>query len=79
MPALDGVLRVHERATGKVVRSFDTTRSVTGINGVEGHGGSMNAIGPVAHDGMVYVASGYAFAWHMPGNVLIAFRPRQRE
>ncbi|MFO1376567.1 MAG: PQQ-binding-like beta-propeller repeat protein [Steroidobacteraceae bacterium] len=75
--ALDGVLRVHDRATGKVVWSFDTTRPMTGINGVAGQGGSMNAIGPVAHEGLVYVASGYAFAWHMPGNLFIAFRPRQ--
>jgi polyvinyl alcohol dehydrogenase (cytochrome) len=74
--ALDGILRVHERATGKVVWSMDTTVSMRGFNGIEGHGGSMNAIGPVAHDGMVYVASGYAFAAHMPGNILMALKPK---
>ena len=57
--ALDGVLRVHDRATGKVVWSYDTTQPIRGMNGVDGHGGSMNAQGPVAQDGM-------AFKWSFP-------------
>jgi len=72
--ALDGWLRVHDRKTGKIVWSMDTTRDLTGINNIKGNGGSMNGVGPVAYGGQIYVPSGYAFAGHMPGNVLIVLK-----
>ncbi|MBT7371668.1 MAG: PQQ-binding-like beta-propeller repeat protein, partial [Gammaproteobacteria bacterium] len=37
---LDGVLRIHDRKTGRVVWSMDTTTVIKGINGYEGAGGS---------------------------------------
>ena len=76
---LDGWVRVHSRKDGTVVWSMDTTQQVTGLNGVTGQGGSMNATGPVAWGGQVYILSGYAFAGHMPGNVLIALRPAAQQ
>ena len=44
------------------------------INNIKGNGGSMNGVGPVAYGGQIYVPSGYAFAGHMPGNVLIVLK-----
>lgn len=74
--ALDGWLRVHERTTGKIVWSMDTTQKFTSFNGIEGHGGSINGLGAVAHDGLIYLPSGYGIYDHMPGNVLIVLRER---
>jgi polyvinyl alcohol dehydrogenase (cytochrome) len=33
----------------------------------------MGSNGPVVHDGVLYVNSGYGIYWHLPGNVLLAF------
>jgi polyvinyl alcohol dehydrogenase (cytochrome) len=74
--ALDGWLRVHEARTGKVVWSLDTTRPVTTINAVSAQGGSLNGLGAVAKDGLVYLPSGYGIYDHMAGNVLLVFRER---
>jgi len=74
--ALDGWLRVHHRTSGKLVWSMDTTRELTGINNIKGNGGSMNGVGPIAYGGRIYVPSGYAFAGHMPGNVLIVLKEK---
>ena len=43
------------------------------INGVNAHGGSLNATGPTVAGGMVFVNSGYGQLGGMPGNVLLAF------
>lgn len=77
--ALDGWLRVHERSTGKIVWSMDTTQKFTSFNGLKGHGGSINGVGPVAHDGLIYLPSGYGIYDHMPGNVLIVLRERSNK
>ena len=74
--ALDGWLRVHDRRTGKIVWSLDTTVSVRTINGVPGMGGSLNGLGAVARDGLIYLPSGYGIYDHMPGNVLLVLRER---
>jgi len=74
--SLDGYLRAHDTVTGKVVWQFDTYREFTGINGIPGHGGAVNAAGPTVVNGMVYQTSGYgAYGLGMPGNVLLAFAP----
>lgn len=74
--SLDGYLRAHDATTGKVVWQFDTYREFTGVNGVHGHGGAVNAAGPTVVGGMVYQTSGYgAYGLGMPGNVLLAFAP----
>jgi polyvinyl alcohol dehydrogenase (cytochrome) len=43
------------------------------VNGVEAKGGSLDGSGAVIVDGTVYVNSGYLFAGHTPGNVLLAY------
>jgi polyvinyl alcohol dehydrogenase (cytochrome) len=76
--SLDGYLRAHDAATGKIVWQFDTYREFTGINGIQGHGGGVNAAGPTIVNGMVFQTSGYgAFGLGMPGNVLLAFAPAE--
>jgi polyvinyl alcohol dehydrogenase (cytochrome) len=73
---LDGWLRVHDARTGKIVWSVDTTKTVSTINEVAGRGGSINGLGAVAKDGLVYLPSGYGIYDHMAGNVLLVFRER---
>jgi polyvinyl alcohol dehydrogenase (cytochrome) len=43
------------------------------VNGVPGHGGSLDGPGPAVADGMLFVNSGYPTAGGMSGNVLLAF------
>jgi polyvinyl alcohol dehydrogenase (cytochrome) len=69
--SLDGHLRAYEASTGQVIWDFNTAQEFSTINGVKGHGGSLNGSGPMIAGGMVFVNSGYTNA--MDGNVLLAF------
>ncbi len=72
--AMDGHLRAYDKASGKVLWDYDTTREYQTLSGEAGFGGSFGgAAGPVFKDGMMYVNSGYGIYFHMPGNVLLAF------
>ncbi len=71
--SMDGHLRAYETAGGRLVWDFDTLRDFETVNGVAAHGGSLNATGPTAAGGIVYVNSGYGQLGGMPGNVLLAF------
>jgi polyvinyl alcohol dehydrogenase (cytochrome) len=73
---LDGYLRIHDAASGALLRKLDTTREVVSISGVPARGGSMDGgAAPLPHRGRLYVNSGYNFAGHMPGNVLLVYAP----
>ncbi len=73
---MDGRVRATEAATGRVVWEHDTTGEVTAVDGTRARGGSIGGgAGPVAAQGMLFVASGYGIYFHMPGNVLLAFAP----
>lgn len=74
---LDGFLRVHDVKTGSVLFKFDTAQSFQTANGVEGKGGSIDAASIAAGNGYLFVNSGYGMFGQVPGNVLLAFRPRQ--
>ncbi|MBS1827962.1 MAG: PQQ-binding-like beta-propeller repeat protein [Acidobacteria bacterium] len=74
--SMDGVLRAHDAATGKIVWEFNTARDFDTINGVKAKGGSLSATGPVLANGMMFVNSGYGTLGGMPGNVLLAFGPQ---
>ncbi len=76
--SLDGRLWVFEAATGKVLASYDTARPFQAVNGIAGSGGSIDAAGLFAGDGMVFVNSGYASFGQQPGNALVAYRPKAR-
>ena len=73
--SLDGHLRAHSTADGRVIWDFDTAREFTTVNGVSGHGGAINGPGPTTAGGMHFVNSGYGFLGQMAGNVLLAFAP----
>jgi len=72
--ALDGYLRIHDASNGKILRKIDTTASVTTVSGTSASGGSMDGgSAPLPFGGRLYVNSGYNFAGHMKGNVLLVF------
>jgi polyvinyl alcohol dehydrogenase (cytochrome) len=71
---LDGYFRVHDAATGKILWKLDTTQPVRTVSGDMAHGGSMDGAAAAVPDrGLLFVSSGYNFAGHMPGNVLMVF------
>lgn len=77
---MDGVLRLYDGASGKVLWSFDSAREYPVLGGGQGRGGSFGGgAGPVFDGGMMYVNSGYGIYFHMPGNVLLAFGLKEKE
>ena len=70
--SLDGHLRAHDTATGRVIWDVDTVGEYDTVNGVPARGVALNGPGPTIVDGMLYVTSGYSGRW-MEGNVLLAF------
>lgn len=75
--SLDGKIWVLEAATGKVLGQHDTARSFETVNKLAGTGGSIDAAGVFAGDGMVFVGSGYGQFGQQAGNVLVAYRPKK--
>jgi polyvinyl alcohol dehydrogenase (cytochrome) len=71
--AVDGHIRAYDAADGHILWDFDTARPFETVNGVPGHGGSIDVAAPVIAGGMLYVNSGYNFLGGMAGNVLLAF------
>lgn len=73
--AMDGHLRAYDSKSGRVLWDFDTATRFETLNGNKANGGSMGgATGSVFHQDMLFVNSGYGIYFHMPGNVLLAFR-----
>ena len=58
--SLDGHIRAYSAHSGAALWDADTERDFTPVNGVPGHGGSINGAGPVVAGGFVYVSSGYS-------------------
>lgn len=76
--SLDGRLWVFDAATGKVLHMVDTAATTyEPVNKIPGAGGSIDAAGLFAGDGMVFVNSGYASFGQAAGNVLVALRPKK--
>jgi polyvinyl alcohol dehydrogenase (cytochrome) len=71
--SVDGHMRAYAAEDGRILWDFDTARDFDTVNGVPGHGGSIDGPGAVVVKGMVYVNSGYSRQSGMPGNVLLAF------
>ncbi len=69
----DGHLRAYSTADGKIVWDYDTAHDYSTVNGLAGHGGTIDVAGPVVVDGMVFSVSGYPSRGGMSGNVLLAF------
>jgi len=74
---IDGRLFIVDNSNGQPLFEFDTATSFASVNGVSGQGGSIDAHSVAAGAGMVFVGSGYERFNQQPGNVLLAFRPRQ--
>ena len=70
---MDGMLRAFDASNGGVLWSYDTRRTFTSVNGVEGKGGSIEADGPVIVNGELFITSGYDKWAEVPGNVLLVF------
>jgi polyvinyl alcohol dehydrogenase (cytochrome) len=71
--SMDGHLRAFSTADGSKLWDVDTQHSYTTLNGVEAQGGSLDGVGAVVVDGMLYINSGYPRLGGVPGNVLLAF------
>lgn len=75
--ALDGRVYIFDAADGRVVFEYDTAQEFDTLNGVEARGGSIDSHSVAAGAGMIFIGSGYASFNQVPGNVLLAFRPRR--
>ena len=76
--AMDGILRVHDAATGAVLREIDSTRTFATAAGGETSGGSFGgAAGPVVQNGNLVLSSGYGLYNHMAGNLLLVLAPAE--
>jgi polyvinyl alcohol dehydrogenase (cytochrome) len=71
----DGHIRAHSAENGELLWEFNTMRDFNTVNGVKGHGGSIDGPGAVVVNGMVFISSGYPRNGGVPGNVLLAFGP----
>ena len=71
----DGHIRAHSAENGKLLWEFNTMRDFDTVNGVKGHGGSIDGPGAVVVNGMVFISSGYPRNGGVAGNVLLAFGP----
>jgi len=75
---LDGAIRIYDADSGDIIWSYDTTRPVTGTNGVTAKGGGMSGSGPAIADGHMVVNSGYGLYNHEAGNALLVFAPANK-
>jgi polyvinyl alcohol dehydrogenase (cytochrome) len=71
--SVDGHLRAYAASDGHILWDVDTARDYETVNGIKGHGGSIDGPGAVIVGGVLYVNSGYAIFGGAPGNVLLAF------
>ena len=78
--SLNGTVKALRTSDGQELWSFDTAVDVVDVNGVAGHGGTIDSMGAVPAGRDVYVNSGYstfggANAWQGGnGNALFVFR-----
>jgi polyvinyl alcohol dehydrogenase (cytochrome) len=76
--ALSGILKAYDTENGQIVWEYDTVRDFSSVNGAKARGGALDGPGTVVVDGTVYVTSGYAKFGAHGGNVLLAFKPKNR-
>jgi polyvinyl alcohol dehydrogenase (cytochrome) len=77
--ALDGRLRIFDAASGEILRVIETGHPFRATNGVDGHGGAIDAGGAVVAGDQLFVLSGYGMFGQMPGNMLLVYgKPARR-
>jgi polyvinyl alcohol dehydrogenase (cytochrome) len=74
--SLDGRLFVLDAKTGERLWTYDALRDFDTLNGVPGRGGSFDSASIVGVNGLVLVGSGYGMFGQAPGNMLLAFKPK---
>lgn len=75
---MDGVMRVHDAATGALLWERDTTETIATLSGARAFGGSFGGgSAPVVRDGLVVLSSGYGIYGHMPGNLLMVLEAEE--
>lgn len=74
---LDGRVYAWEAATGRLMWQTDTAVRFEALNKLPANGGTIDAAGPFAGDGLLFVSSGYASFGQQGGNVLVAYRPKK--
>jgi len=73
---LDGRFRAYDSTSGAVLFEYNTHQDFKTVSGDLAQGGSISGAGPAVRDGYVVLNSGYGFAYHMPGHVLLVFAAR---
>jgi polyvinyl alcohol dehydrogenase (cytochrome) len=73
----NGTLAAIDAKTGKLLWSYQTAKSYPDAVGVPGKGGSVDANAITAANGLLLVTSGYGQFGELPGNVLLAFKPKK--
>lgn len=71
---LDGKIRAFGAETGEFLWQTNTAIAFDTVNGVKGHGGSIDVAGQVIAGDWLYVLSGYSMFGQLPGNVLLAYK-----
>jgi polyvinyl alcohol dehydrogenase (cytochrome) len=72
--SMDGMIRAISAHDGSNLWEFNTEREFATVNGVKGHGGSVEGPGPVVANDNLYVLSGYTTNLGTAGNLLLAFK-----
>ncbi|MEP7209461.1 MAG: PQQ-binding-like beta-propeller repeat protein [Alphaproteobacteria bacterium] len=75
--ALDGTVYAIDAKDGKLLWSYQTAKTYETSNGIPGKGGSVEANAITAANGTLLVTSGYGQFGEIPGNVLLAFKPKK--
>ncbi len=70
---LDGKVRLFDADSGRLLRVLETNRPFQTSNGVDGHGGAIDAGGVLVSRDQMIVSSGYGMFGQMPGNVLLVY------
>jgi polyvinyl alcohol dehydrogenase (cytochrome) len=78
--SMDGSWRVFDPETGDVLGMHSTYKAYDAtLNGVPGHGGSIDNASMMAAGDMVFVQSGYGYFGGTPGNMLVAYQLDDKE
>lgn len=75
--AHNGHLLAYSAKDGSPIWKTDTNRAFETVNGIEAKGGTIDGAGVVVANGMIFVNSGYDKFGEIPGNILLAYRPRK--
>lgn len=73
---VDGRLYIFDKENGDILFQYDTVKEYDTVNGVPGIGGAIDSHAIAAGGGMIFIGSGYGRVGGTPGNVLLAFRPK---